>query len=839
MLSITGPLRKYEIRSSNRADAMRPLDFFTPGMTRRLLPPGSPISTGSSSSSTCVLSSPARLSLTIPSPDRTGHEHSYYHYRYASEHVKSSWGCRLSGSVGERHTRSHPHRTNTDNRVGSKQVSDLDCHGIQRLTLASSVPGEPPPPPPRIFFGRDELIEKIVDFAERLTPIALVGTGGIGKTSVALTILHDDRIKQRFGANRRFIRCDKFPASLAHFLRRLSKAIGAGIENPEDLTSLRSFLSSRDMFIVLDNAESVLDPHTTSAEEIYAAVEELSQLDNICLCITSRISTVPADFEWLDVPTLSREAACDTFHRIYRHVERSDLTNSILQQLDFHPLSITLLATVAHHNRWDIDRLAREWGRHRTDILRTDHNKGLAATIGLSLSSSMFQELGPNARDLLGVIAFLPQGVDENNIDWLFPTISDGEKIFDKFCVLSLAYRSDGFITMLAPIRDHLSPKDPASSPLLCSTKDRYFARLSVHVEPDKSGFEEARWITSEDVNVEHLLDVFTTIDATSGGVWGACGNFMEHLRWHKPRLVMLGPKVRALTDDNPSKLECLLQLSLLFRVVGNYAECKGLLTHALRLSREQGDDRQLARTLRYLSDVNLRMRLFKEGVQQAKEGSEIYERLGDTVEQARCLDDLAWLLHDDGQLDDAEEAISRAIELLPEEGKQYEVCKCHYLLGNIYRSKGEIKKVIHNFEVVLRIATPSNWHNLLSWTQHCMARLSSDEGNFDDAHAHVEQAKLHAIDSNDTYILARVMHLQAEFWHRQHRFEEAKCEALDAVDLFEKLGAADDAELVGELLQQIDLDACESDDNGELLTAVLPVVFVDSLYLDGAAKSE
>ena len=654
------------------------------------------------------------------------------------------------------------------------------------------------------------MIEKIVGLAEHLTPIALIGAGGIGKTSIVLTALHHDRIKQRFGDNRRFIRCDEFPASRVHFLRRLSRVIGVDVENPEDLSPLRPFLSSREMVIVLDNVESILDPQGTSAKEIYANLDELNRFSNICLCITSRISIIPPGCETLEIPTLSREAGHDTFYRIYKHGERTDRINDILEQLDFHPLSITLLATAAQYNKWDTNRLATEWERRRTGVLHAQHSGSLAATIELSLASPMFRDLGPEAHGLLGVVAFFPQGVNEENTDLLFPTISDGPHMFDTFCVLSLTYRSNGFVTMLAPLRDYLRPKDPTSSPLLTTTKERYFSRLSVHLYPDKPGFEESQWIVSEDVNVEHLVDVFTSIDTDSESVWNACAGLMEHLFRHKPRLVMLGPKVEALPDDHPSKALCLETLSQLFGSVGNLAERKRLLTHCLKLWREREGDFQAAHILRSLSDTNMQMDLYQEGIQDAKEASEIFERLGETADQAMSLISLGSSLESDGQLDAAEEATTRAIDLLPEKGQEFNVCQGHRILGHIYHSKSNAEKAVHHFEVAVEIASSFNWHEQLLRIHLSLAELFSEEGRLDDAHAHFERAKPHAV--NNPYLLAVASFMQAEVWEEQHMFEEAKFEASHALELLEKLGAADGAEEVRQLLEKIEGSALGMD---------------------------
>ena len=77
----------------------------------------------------------------------------------------------------------------------------------------SSIPSPVPqsqPVPPEIFFGRDDIISDYASLIvrNRQTRIAILGSGGMGKTSTALHVLHHRDVVSRYEDRRHFVGCD-------------------------------------------------------------------------------------------------------------------------------------------------------------------------------------------------------------------------------------------------------------------------------------------------------------------------------------------------------------------------------------------------------------------------------------------------------------------------------------------------------------------------------------------------------------------------------------------------------------------------------------------------------
>ena len=145
-----------------------------------------------------------------------------------------------------------------------------------------------------------------------------------------------------------------------------------------------------------------------------------------------------------------------------------------------------------------------------------------------------------------------------------------------------------------------------------------------------------------------------------------------------------------------------------------------------------------------------------------------------------------------------------------------------------IYFATRRRQKAITHYETALVIASPFDWHDEQSQIHYSLALLFSNQHRFDDAHAHVEHAKSHAV--NNPYHLGRAMGLRARILYEECKFKEAQSEALCAADVFEKFGATQDLEDCRKLLHNIEAGVRGSATSGELMgTAMPPPTLADS----------
>ena len=429
------------------------------------------------------------------------------------------------------------------------------------------VPGLPPVPP-QLFFGRGDLVEDVTTAIFRNSNLVLIGTGGVGKTSIAKVVTSDASIVESFGKERYFVKCDDFNASFDNFLDRVAQVLGAKGTGSQVVTmsTLRPFLRKADIILVFDNVESVTDAQIDS-DRIAKAIGEFASYPSVSIILTTRITVLPTDviFERVHVPPLDEDSAWKAFSTVYGRVEGSEVEQlrELLFQLDHHPLSINLLAQVGVQDGWSHCELEVAWERERTRILdlnRPGRNvskiQSLSVTIELSLHSPTIQSLGDDTRKVMRAIAFLPRGVNRSKLQDMFPSVKNVHDIFDTLGRMSLTLRSDdGFVTMLAPIRPHMSA-DEDYCRLLSDLQTYYYPELDglSQRSPD-GGFEQAKWIGSEGDNVECLINHFLLSSSSDHGAImdasTACENFLRLLYAQKPRRTILRPLVEALPEDD------------------------------------------------------------------------------------------------------------------------------------------------------------------------------------------------------------------------------------------------------------------------------------------------
>jgi predicted ATPase/DNA-binding CsgD family transcriptional regulator len=234
-------------------------------------------------------------------------------------------------------------------QCGPERVSRL-CHPdignpFSSLRAADSVVGQHLPVPLTSFVGRDAAIRELRRIVTDNQVIALVGAGGVGKTRLAIEVA--GQAAGQFGDGVRFV--DLSSVTDPHLVRvAMARALGLPDQPGRSTTqTLICFLADRQMLVVLDNCEHLLDACAALIVALCGACRGLT------IVATSREPlAVPGEVIW-QVPSLSLpDEAIELFYDRARRARPSfavtddtaAVTSEICRNLDGLPLAIELAA---------------------------------------------------------------------------------------------------------------------------------------------------------------------------------------------------------------------------------------------------------------------------------------------------------------------------------------------------------------------------------------------------------------------------------------------------------------------------------------------------------------
>jgi hypothetical protein len=350
------------------------------------------------------------------------------------------------------------------------------------------------PPIPKIFHGRESELSAIIrSFTHEVPRIAILGAGGMGKTSLARAVLHHQELSSRYDQHRFFVPCDTVSTGV-----QLAGLIGAhlGLKPVKDLTQpvIRHFSRGPPTLLILDNLETIWEPAESRREVenflcLLGEVEPLALIVSLkpgCLAhkltqsqITMRGAERPAKIRWTHpflgpLKPLAQDAARRTFIDIADNIHETEDIDKMLLLADNLPLAIDLIANLVDSE--GMPSVLSRWETQRTSILSEGHDaaSNLELSISLSLSSPRLVSI-PDAQELLSLLSMLPDGLsDVELLQSQFP-LENIRTCKATLLHTTLAY-TDGQkrLKTLVPVREYIRKNHPPNNNLIHSLYKHY-----------------------------------------------------------------------------------------------------------------------------------------------------------------------------------------------------------------------------------------------------------------------------------------------------------------------------------------------------------------------------
>lgn len=629
---------------------------------------------------------------------------------------------------------------------------------------------------PARLYGRHSEIEDVKGLLTASPLVTLIGTGGVGKTSLALKIAEE--LVEQFDDGVWFIDLARIrePSLVAH-------AVAAPFEIRESadmpLTeTLLHALRRRNTLLIFDNCEHVSEAASSVIQALLAAGPTLRVL------ATSRQPLHVPDETVYRVASLNLEASTELFAELAKRANGSfqlcetnrDTISKIVTRLDGIALAIELAAArlkVLSPEQLESRLLERFRVLTGGSAIAVPRQQTMRATIDWSYDLLDVDEQTLFAR--LGVFggAFSVEAASfvcsDNSLDeWRVVDVLSS--LVDQSLLVSECGLAAPRFRLLESMRDYALEK--ATPNALESTRSRHLAYFTNLAERAQSALQTVQstseWAGSLQVDLENFrtalewafgagnnIELGARLVASLQEFWIIQGLTAEGLRYAQRALASI--------ERLPRDLEAAVWLTLARMQHEYHMAPQQMLDAAFRacdLYEELGETRGLAMALRERGNAHLRLGAYADAEQDLQRSLGIYRELADLRMIGRAMASLAYLRQIQGQFACARDFMLEVLQLTLDLGDDravtalsLNICENDFALGDVDSAVARARSMLAK-DPLLRKST------------HLRAGLESNLAAYLFALGRNEEARnmaLQAIREADSYYAAvPLQHLAA-----------------------------------------------------------------------------
>ncbi len=570
------------------------------------------------------------------------------------------------------------------------------------------------------LIGRERELAELMTLADSRRLITLTGTGGTGKTRLAMAFAAG--LADRYPDGVWWV-----PLAMVSEARLVPAAIAAALG---DIADLPMYLRGRALLLVLDNFEQVI-------QAARAVGELLSGAPGCGVIVTSRERLGVAAEQEYPVAPLSPHSAVELFTARARQVEPGyepgAEIDAICEQLDRLPLALELAATRVKllSGQQLLARLEQRLpllAGGRRDLPK--RHSTMRATIAWSydLLSRPEQRLFTRLAVFVGSFELeAAEQICDADLDAM-------RSLIDKSLV---RHADNGRLFLLQTTREYALEQFDSSDErdeIHARHARWYFALGVADGDRPREGTDDLIRLRQDATNVglalawalDHDIAAALPLADALFTPWLGAGRIRELERWYE----------RALADPTAMssryRARALTGLGYALVYLERLEQARTALIEALTLCREAGDERGETLVLLRLGVAELVAGAPERTLAWAEQALPIYERLDDTVGIARTLHYIAEALRDLGDFERSAELFARSIEIRRANGLGSGSAAVHSL-GDLHLDKGDMPTAERYYREALALGLQEGDVRLGAY---CLAGLACVAARNEDATA-------------------------------------------------------------------------------------------------------